>query len=96
MDRCTYDLIVWNDIHNVTQKEMTDEINDVFDEYDGDMHRNCNLPPFWGGAESPSNTKLPGLRTISMPSAILIHPAVWTQQTWAENWGLLSLSGEGS
>jgi len=22
-----------------------------------------------------------------MPSAILIHPAVWPQQTWAENWG---------
>ena len=54
MDRCIYDLIVGNDIHNVTQKEMTDEINDVFDEYDGDMHRYLPkiregaLPPFSG------------------------------------------------
>ena len=23
-----------------------------------------------------------------MPSAILIHAAVWPQQTWAENWGV--------
>jgi len=23
----------------------------------------------------------------SVPSGILIHPAVWPQQTWAENWG---------
>ena len=23
----------------------------------------------------------------SIPSGILIHPAVWPQQTWAENWG---------
>jgi len=31
-----------------------------------------------------------------MPSAILIHPAVWPQVTWAENWGegLCSLFGE--
>jgi len=38
------------------------------------------------GAGSPTNTIWPGLRPISMPSAILIHPAVWPQQTWAENW----------
>ena len=25
-----------------------------------------------------------------MPSAILIHPAVWPQQTWAENWEAVS------
>jgi len=29
-----------------------------------------------------------------MPSAISIHPAVWPQQTWAENWGCAPL-GEG-
>ena len=40
-----------------------------------------------GRAGSPSNKKSPGLRPTSMPSAILIHPAVWPQQTWAENWG---------
>ena len=29
-----------------------------------------------------------------MPSGILIHPAIWPQQTWAENWGLCPF-GEG-
>ena len=29
------------------------------------------------GAGSPSNTKSPGLRPTSMPSAILIHSAIW-------------------
>jgi len=36
---------------------------------------------------SPSNPKSPGPRPISIPSGILIHPAIWPQQTWAENWG---------
>jgi len=26
----------------------------------------------------------------------LIHPAVWPQQTWAENWGLCPFGGAGS
>ena len=30
----------------------------------------------------------PGPRPTSIPSGILIQPAVWPQQTWAENWGL--------
>jgi len=29
----------------------------------------------------------PGSRPTSIPSSIVIHPAVWPQQTWAENWG---------
>ena len=37
-------------------------------------------------AVSPSNTMSPGLRPTSVLSAILIHPAVWPQQTWAEKW----------
>jgi len=46
------------------------------------------LCPFGGGgAESPSNTMWPG--PTSIPSLILIHPAVWSQETWAKNWGLL-------
>jgi len=28
-----------------------------------------------------------GPRPTSIPSGILVHPAVWLQQTWAENWG---------
>jgi len=36
------------------------------------------LPPFWGGATgSPSNTKSPGLRPTTIPSGILMHPAIW-------------------
>jgi len=38
------------------------------------------------GAASPSNTMWPGPRSTSVPSGIFIHPAVWPQQTWAENW----------
>jgi len=30
-----------------------------------------------------------------MPSGILIHPALWLQQIWAENWGLRPHLGEG-
>jgi len=44
---------------------------------------------FGGGAGSPCNTLWPGPRPTFVPSAILIHPAVWPQQTWAENWGRL-------
>jgi len=29
----------------------------------------------------------PGPRATYVPSGILIHSAVWRQQTWAENWG---------
>jgi len=54
-------------------------------------------PVFWEGAESPSNTKSPGLRPTSVPSVILIHPAVWPQ-TWVENFAppLLGRGARGS
>jgi len=45
------------------------------------------LCPFLGGVGSPSNTMWLGPRPTSLPSATLIHPAVWPQQTWAKNWG---------
>jgi len=47
------------------------------------------VPLFFGGGGdgSPSNTMWPGLRPTFLPSDILIHPAVWPQQTWAEKWG---------
>jgi len=35
--------------------------------------------PKKGGAGSPSNTLSPGSRPTSVPSGILIHPAVWPQ-----------------
>jgi len=46
-----------------------------------------------GGAGSPSNTMWPGPRSTSLPSGILIHPAVLPQQTWAEKWGLCPFLG---
>ena len=66
-----------------------------------DMGRKLGAPPpFWGGGWVPMipyNTKSPGPRPTSIPSGILIHPAIWPQQTWAEIWGrLCPLFGEGS
>ena len=46
------------------------------------------------GSWVPSNAVWPGPRSISVPSGILIRPAVWPQWTWAENWwGLCPLFG---
>ena len=52
-----------------------------------DIGRKLGAVPLRGGAGSPSNTMSPGWRSTCLPSGILIHPAVWPQQTWAENWG---------
>jgi len=54
------------------------------------------LPPplFGGGNGSPSNTMSPGPRPASIPCGSLIQPAVWPQQTWAENWGSAALGRE--
>jgi len=46
-----------------------------------------------GGASSPSNTMSLGSKPISTSSGILIHPAIWTQQIWTENWGLCTFVG---
>jgi len=59
-----------------------------------DMGRKLGLRPLLGrGAGFPSNTMLSGLRPTSLPSGILIHPVIWPQQIWAENWGLRPLLG---
>ena len=42
---------------------------------------------FLGVAGSTSNTMSRRPRPTSIASGILIHLAVWPQQTWAENWG---------
>ena len=41
-----------------------------------------------GGAGYPCNTMSPGPTSTSLSSGILIHPAVWPQQTPAENGGV--------
>ena len=53
------------------------------------------LSPFLGrGAGSPSNAMSLWPRPTSIPSGILIHAAIWPQQTWVENWGFRPLFGE--
>jgi len=47
--------------------------------------------PLLKGAGFRSNTMSTGPKSTSVPSGILIHPAVWPQQTWAENWGVVPL-----
>jgi len=52
---------------------------------------------FWGrGAGSPSSTMWPASKPTSIPSGVLIHPAIWPQQIWAENWGLCPFEGGGA
>ena len=50
-----------------------------------DMGRKLGAVPLLGGAATPSNTTSPGPRPTSIPSVILVHPAVWPQGTLAEN-----------
>jgi len=50
------------------------------------------VPFFWG---SSWNTKSPEPRPTSIPSGILVHPAVCPQRTMAENWRA-QLKGRGS
>ena len=47
----------------------------------------------FGVGGSPSNTKSPGPRPTSTPSGILVHPAVWVQRTWVDNWGCVCRGG---
>ena len=49
------------------------------------------VPLSRGGGWAPSNTMWSGLRPTSVPSGILINPAVWPQKTWAKKWGCLTV-----
>ena len=48
-----------------------------------------------GGARSPSNIMSPGPRPTFVPTGVLIHPAVWPQQTCTEKWGFCGTFREG-
>jgi len=41
----------------------------------------------------PHLTQSTGPRPTSIPCGILIHPAIWPQQIWAENWWLCPFGG---
>jgi len=45
------------------------------------------MQPFGHNTWAKIGGAVPGLRSTSEPSGILIHPAVWPQQTWTKNWG---------
>jgi len=51
-----------------------------------DMGRKLGVCPFREGRWVPSNTMSPRLRLTSVPNGILMHTAVWPQQTWAKSW----------
>jgi len=64
------------------------------------MGQKLGAPPPFGGEElGPHLTQrrynVAWADAYSLPSGILIHPAIWRQIS-AENWGLHSLLGEGS
>ena len=61
-----------------------------------DMNRKLGAMLILGGDATPSNTMSPGPRFTSVPSGILIYPAVWSQQTWDKNWGLCPFWGGGA
>ena len=53
--------------------------------------------PFRGGVTgSSSNTMSPEPSPTTIPSGILIHPAVWPQRTRAEYWGAVPILGKRS
>jgi len=56
--------------------------------YVGRKLRRVLCPLFLGEPGSPSNTMWPGPRPTTVQSGILIHPAVWSQQTWARRYGM--------
>ena len=67
---------------------------------DGDQARypkegRCCAPFVGAGSGTPSNTMWPGPRSTSISSGVLLHAAVWPQQTWAKNWGLRPFWGRG-
>ena len=54
------------------------------------------VPLLGRGSWAPSNTMSLEPRPTSLPSGILIHPSIWPQQIWGENWGLCPFRGGGA
>jgi len=88
-----------SDIENFNQKhfnkcsavaQMGDRLATI------NMGRKVGAVLLLGELGPPSNTVSLGPRRTSLRSGILIHPAVWRQQTWAENGGTVPLWGTGA
>jgi len=54
------------------------------------------VPFLWGGELGPYRTQSPGPKPASIPSGILVHPAIWPQPTLTEIGGGYAPVGEGS
>ena len=75
---------------NLAVAEMGDRLATI----DMDRKEEGAMPFPWE-SWAPSNTVWPGPRSTFVPSGIWVHPAVWPQQTWTENWGLFPFVDEG-
>jgi len=79
-------------LHNCTSKcSAVAEMGDRSATVDISRKEGGCCAPFGRGELGPHLTMLPVPRPSSVPSGILIHPAVWPQQTSAANWGLKPL-----
>jgi len=59
------------------------EMGDPFATIDMGRKFGGAVPPLFGGVSwVPSSTMWPGPRPTSIPSGILVHPAIWPQQIW--------------
>jgi len=67
--------------------EMGDRLDTI------DMGRKLGAVPFGGGGVGFHLTMWPGPRPTFLPIGILIHLAVWPQQTWAKIEGLCPFGG---
>ena len=74
-------------IRSEYKSSAIDEMGDRGHNRNGPKRGGCCTLSRGGEAGSLSNTTWPGPRPTSVPSGVLLHPAVWPQQTLAENWG---------
>ena len=56
-----------------------------------DMHRSGGCGAHFGGRAGCLSNNVAWTEAYLLTKWILIHPAVWRQQTWSENWGLCPL-----
>jgi len=66
------------DVARANKSSAVAEMGDRGHNRHGPKRGGC-YAPFAGRAGSPSNTMWPGPRPTSIPSGILMHPAVWPQ-----------------
>jgi len=71
------------------------EMGDHGDNRDGPKRGGWWCAPFTGGAGSLSNIMWPGQRSTSIPSGVIMHPAVWHNRHQPKTGGCAPFSGGG-